>query len=205
MIKAIIFDMDGVLIDAKEWHYEALNQALGRYGFEINRQDHENIYDGLPTQKKLEMLSAAKGLPTHLHSEINQLKQQFTMELIHERCAPYPQHVHALTTLKNMEYKLAVASNSIRHTVEVMMQKSGLNHFLDAMFSASDVKNPKPHPEIYLTTIAKLELTPSECLVVEDNEKGIAAARAAGAHVLAVRDVHDVTFTAIMTRIQECK
>ena len=77
-IKAVIFDMDGVLIDAKEWHYESLNSALSLFGYEISRHDHLVTYDGLPTKKKLEMLSLENGLPTSLHAFVNQLKQQKT-------------------------------------------------------------------------------------------------------------------------------
>ena len=73
MIKAIIFDMDGVLIDAKDWHYEALNKALHLFGFGINRYDHLTMYDGLPTKKKLDMLSVQNGLPKKLHYFINEI------------------------------------------------------------------------------------------------------------------------------------
>ncbi|WP_371364212.1 hypothetical protein SRRS_50250 [Sporomusa rhizae] len=83
MIKAVLFDMDGVLIDAREWHYIALNRALQLFGFEINRYDHLVTFDGLPTKKKLEMLSIERKLPRKLHSFINLIKQQYTMELIH--------------------------------------------------------------------------------------------------------------------------
>jgi beta-phosphoglucomutase-like phosphatase (HAD superfamily) len=72
-IKAVIFDMDGVLIDAKEWHYEALNRALTVYGFGISRHDHLATYDGLPTNTKLEILSREQGLPRSLHGVIYRL------------------------------------------------------------------------------------------------------------------------------------
>ena len=78
-IKAIVFDMDGVLIEAKDWHYEALNKALRLFGYEISRYDHLVTYDGLPTSKKLEMLSLEKGLPTGLHQFINQMKQSYKL------------------------------------------------------------------------------------------------------------------------------
>ena len=79
-IKAILFDMDGVLIDAKEWHYEALNKALSHFGFLINRDAHLTTYDGLPTKNKLEKLSEAQGLPKGLHEHINKLKQKYTIQ-----------------------------------------------------------------------------------------------------------------------------
>ena len=202
-IKAIIFDMDGVLVEAKDWHYKALNRALELFGYQISRYDHLTTYDGLPTSKKLEMLSIESGLPKELHKFINEMKQIYTMEIVYAECKPRFVHEYALSKLKANGFKLAVASNSIRNTVEVMMEKSKLVHYLDQIVSASDVIKPKPDPEIYLTSIAKLGLTPQECLIVEDNENGIRAARASGAHVLVVRDVYEVNLSNIEAQINQ--
>jgi beta-phosphoglucomutase len=100
-IKAIIFDMDGVLIDAKDWHYEALNKALALFGFSISRYDHLVTYDGLPTKKKLEMLTLERGLPKGLHHFINELKQIYTMEMIFQKCKPVFYHEYALFAPKS--------------------------------------------------------------------------------------------------------
>jgi len=202
-IKAIIFDMDGVLVEAKDWHYQALNRALELFGYQISRYDHLTTYDGLPTSKKLEMLSLESGLPKELHKFINEMKQIYTMEIVYAECKPRFVHEYALSKLKAKGFKLAIASNSIRNTVEVMMEKSKLIHYIDQIVSASDVVKPKPDPEIYLTSIAKLGLTPQECLIVEDNENGIRAARASGAHVLVVRDVHEVNLSNIESQINQ--
>lgn len=109
-IKAVIFDMDGVLIDAKEWHYESLNGALATYGFTINRSEHLAVYDGLPTSKKLELLSRERGFPRALHKIVNELKQRYTLELIESQCRPRLEHVYALARLRREGYTLAVAS-----------------------------------------------------------------------------------------------
>ena len=192
MIKAVIFDMDGVLIEAKDWHYEALNRALRLFG-------HENLttFDGLPTRKKLEILSITSDLPTELHDFINELKQRFTMEIVHAQCKPRFNHEYALSRLKAEGLHLAVCSNSVRQTIEVMMEKAALAPYLDFVISNEDVARPKPDPEMYQAAIRRLGLLPEECLVVEDNENGIRAAQGAGAHVLPVREVSDVTYTAI--------
>jgi beta-phosphoglucomutase len=203
MIQAIIFDMDGVLIEAKDWHYEALNRALSLFGFSISRYDHLTTYDGLPTSKKLEMLSLEGGLPRELHAFINKMKQTYTMEIVHTKCKPRFAQEYALSSLKSKGYKLAVASNSIRHTVEVMMEKARLSVYLDAMFSTADVSRPKPDPEIYIKAIARFGLASNECLVVEDNKSGVKAARDSGAHVLVVRDVEDVNLENITSRIRQ--
>lgn len=203
MIKAVIFDMDGVLIEAKDWHYEALNRALRLFGYEISRYDHLTTYDGLPTRKKLEMLSLEGGLPRELHGFINEMKQAYTMEIVHAQCKPRFVHEYALSRLRAMGYKLAVASNSIRNTVEVMMQKARLDTYLNLMLSNEDVARPKPDPEIYRAAIAHFALAPHECLIVEDNENGIRAATGAGAHVLVVRDTDDVNIDNILNRIRQ--
>lgn len=200
-IKAIIFDMDGVLIDAQEWHYEALNNALGLFGMEISRYDHLVTYDGLPTKRKLEMLSRERGLPVALHYFLNELKQVFTMEITACRCKPSFQQQYALSRLRNDGYKIAVCSNSIRATIQLMMEKSGLLQYLDFFLSNQDVVNGKPDPEIYQKAIERLALTPQDCLIVEDNPNGIAAAKASGAHVLEVSSVSDVTLSNIQAMI----
>ncbi len=204
-IKAVIFDMDGVLIDAKDWHYEALNKALSLFGFEISRYEHLVTYDGLPTSRKLEMLSLERGLPRALHGFLNQLKQVYTMEIVNAKCKPTFLHEYALSRLKADGYKLAVASNSVRKSVVSMMDKAKLCDYLEVLLSNQDVSKSKPDPEIYTKTIDSLGLTPKECLVVEDNENGIASAKAAGAHLMVVQSVHDVTYQAIVENIQRCE
>ncbi|MGM3224115.1 HAD family hydrolase [Dickeya zeae] len=194
MIKAIIFDMDGVLIEAKDWHYDALNRALNLFGYNISRYDHLTKFDGLPTKDKLNMLSKEYSLPSELHSFINEMKQHYTMEIVHTHCKPMFIHQYALSKLKSEGYKLAVASNSIKNSVVTMMEKACLSDYLDIMLSNEDVRKGKPDPEIYITAINKLGVLPSECVVVEDNENGIRAALAAGANVLTVDEVTDVNY-----------
>lgn len=197
MIKAVVFDMDGVLIDARDWHYEALNKALALFGFEIKRDEHLSTFDGLPTSRKLEMLSETKGLPRGLHRIINRLKQDFTTEITLIRCRPQFQHEFALASLKKQGIKVAVASNSISDTVHLMMRKSNLLQYLDFYLSNEDVLEAKPSPEIYLKAIEKLELRPDEVLIVEDNDHGVAAACASGAHLMRVTDPSEVSLQAI--------
>ena len=154
-IKAIIFDMDGVLIEAKDWHYEALNKALRLFGYEISRYDHLVTYDGLPTKKKLEMLTLERSLPKELHQFISDMKQQYTMDLVYTQCKPRFIHEFALSRLKEDGYHLAVASNSIRNTVQAMMERADLLKYLDFFLSNQDVVKSKPEPENHLNAIPK--------------------------------------------------
>lgn len=202
-IKAILFDMDGVLIDAQDWHYEALNMALSLFGMEISRYDHLVTYDGLPTKKKLEMLTLERGLPERLHQFINDIKQEFTFQLAYARCKPTFNHQYALSKLQSNGYRLVSCSNSIRKTMDLMFDRAAIRTYFEFYFSSEDVKEPKPSPEIYIEAIKRLNLLPEECLILEDNENGIRAARGSGAHLLTVGNTQDVNFENITKRIQE--
>jgi beta-phosphoglucomutase len=201
-IRAVIFDMDGVLIDAKEWHYEALNKALSLFGFSISRYDHLVTYNGLPTARKLEMLSLERGLPRRLHKFLGELKQQYTMQNVYNYCRPIFAQEYALSQLKQSNYRLAVCSNSVRSSVDAMLEKSALKPYLDFYLSNQDVEKPKPHPEIYLSAFERLGLTPSECLILEDSEHGVQAAKDSGAKVMIVGSVSEVNLENIYSHIR---
>ena len=202
-IKAVVFDMDGVLVDAREWHYLALNKALELFGFAITLEEHETLFDGLPTRKKLEIITTNNGLPRGLHGFINELKQKNTIEFIHKFCRPTFKHEFALQQLKQSQYKLGLASNSIMATIDLMMEKTSLKKYLDEVISAENVVNGKPDPEIYIKIFEKLDVNPCEVVVVEDNENGIDAATQAGAHVLKVQNPGEVNIDLILGYIEE--
>lgn len=204
-IEAIIFDMDGVLIDAKEWHYHALNRALEIFGYTITRTEHLSSFDGLPTRKKLEMLTLEKGLPRGLHKFINELKQLYTVEQVYLNCKPLFVHEYALSNLKARGYKLGLASNAIKSTVDLMMEKSNLSKYLDIKLSNEDVSEPKPHPEIYLKAAEAFGIAPEKCLVVEDNHNGIVAAESAGCPLLVVQNILEVQLDRILLSIQRAE
>ena len=162
-------------------------------------------YDGLPTVMKLDMVSREQGLPRQMHDFINELKQKYTMEQVHAYCKPNFYHEYALSKLKSKGYRIGCASNSIRDSINVMLSKSELLGYMDVVFSAQDVENPKPSPDIYIKTIKALGAKPKECLIVEDNENGIKAARASGAHLLVVSDVDEVNIDNIYDAINKAE
>ena len=201
-IKAILFDMDGVLIDAREWHYHSLNKALQLFGKTITRDDHLDNFNGLPTKEKLEKLSRNRGLPRELHGLINDLKQKHTHYFIHKYCNPNFHHEYTLSKLKSEGYKLALCSNSIRNSVNLMMELSNLRQYFDITFSNEDVTRPKPDPQIYQLAMEKLGSSPDQCLVVEDNVIGIKSATDAGAFVLRVQSPKEVKYDAVKKAIK---
>lgn len=201
--KAVIFDMDGVLIDARDWHYEALNQALELFGFSIDYREHLAKFDGLPTRDKLELLSADQQLPRSLHRVINRYKQVVTNQMIVSRCRPNFQHELLLRRLKSDGFFIGLASNSIRKTIDAMLESANLITYFDAIVSNEDVTHAKPNPEIYNHIIQLSGFTPSECLVVEDSNFGVQAAIAASARVFRVTGVDDVTVDSVYAQMND--
>jgi len=190
--KAILFDLDGVLVDMPEGHYESLDKALSLFGAKITRDEHQSYFNGLPTRKKLEKLEELERLPGGLREFINSVKQTHTKEIIPKYCTPRYSTIIMLKHLKNNGYKLACCSNSLRETLHMMLQSAQIFHYFDLILGNDEVTHPKPHPEIYLKAFGHFNVKPEECIIVEDAPHGIAAAKASGATVYEVRGVDDV-------------
>jgi len=195
MIKAVLFDLDGVLVDMPDGHYESLNKALGLFGATINRDEHLNYFNGLPTRKKIDKLEEDGRLPTGLRELINSIKQKYTKEIIPKYCVPDYSKIILLKQLKNRGFKLACCSNSVKETLHLMLQSAQLFEHFDLIIGNDEVENSKPHPEIYLKTFEKLGIKPEEAIIVEDSPHGIAAAKASGAIVYEVKGVQDVSMS----------
>jgi len=200
-IKLVIFDLDGVLVEAKNIHYDALNQALGK-DYAIDWNEHLSVYDGLKTNQKLEMLTERKGLPTELHSKIWENKQKYTLQMLKELQSDETLQ-SVMNSLVECGYKIAVCSNSIRKTVLTVLSKLGIMEFMDLVISNEDVKNSKPHPEMYWKAISMMSCLPEETLIVEDSPYGLLAASRSKSHVLRVTKPQDVTYDNIFNKLIE--
>lgn len=203
-IKLIIFDLDGVLVDAKELHYEALNRALSSIDekFSINREEHLSTYDGLNTTKKLQMLSERKGLPVDAHNIVWQKKQDATIQIISD-FERDDRICNVLRKLKEEGYVLCVASNSIRDTVKMMLLRKGFMEYFDFFYSNQDVKFPKPSTEIYLKCMIKAGVSPKQTIILEDSHIGRKAAQDSGAYLCPIIDSDDVTYEKINDHIEK--
>jgi len=200
-IKIIIFDLDGVLVEAKNIHFDALNDALGEK-FSISWNEHLSIYDGLKTNQKLEMLTEKKGLPTELHKEIWNTKQKITLQKL-KQLKPSEQLIDCMSELVESNYKIAVCSNSIRKTVLTVLSKLGIMEFMDLIISNEDVKNSKPHPEMYWKAISMMGVLPEETLIVEDSPYGLLAASRSKSHVFRVKNPSEVTIENIKNKLKQ--
>jgi len=200
-VKLVIFDLDGVLVEAKNIHYNALNRALGQE-FQIHWNEHLAIYDGLKTRQKLEMLTEKKGLPSERHDKIWKSKQKYTLEILSQLSVDETL-VSLMKKLSNDGYKIAVCSNSIRKTVLTVISKLGLMEYMDFVISNEDVKNSKPHPEMYWRAMSIMECLPEETLIVEDSPYGLLAASRAKSHILRVKNPKEVAIDNIYNKLNE--
>ena len=203
MIKLIIFDLDGVLIDAKKIHYEALNLALAKVNQNliIDWSDHLSIYDGLKTSQKLELLSKNKGLSPSLYDQIWKEKQEYTESMLDK--LNYNENIYnCLHYLKSQGYIIACCSNSIANTINKSLEKIKTLDFFDLILSNEDVVNSKPHPEMYWQAMSKFRIYPEETMIIEDSPHGLKAASSSGAHVYRVKNPEDITLKNIINNIK---
>ncbi len=191
--KAVLFDLDGVLVDMREAHYEALNLALMTFGERIGEEEHEETFNGLPSRKKLAILAEDGRISTDDIETINSMKQDFTKKIIPRLCVPDPEKIDLLKTLRDSGLKIACCTNSLQDMAELMLRTAGLFESLEFVIGNDSVTHPKPDPEMYQAAMERLDVSPEETLIVEDSLYGIAAARASGATVLEVTGVEDVT------------
>ena len=200
-IKLVIFDLDGVLVEAKNIHYDALNEALGKE-YSISWNEHLSTYDGLKTNQKLDMLSERKGLPTTLHTDIWNHKQKLTLQKL-KQLEPSEVLIELMDSLVERGYKIAVCSNSIRKTVLTVLSKLGIMEYMDLVISNEDVQNSKPHPEMYWKGISMMSCLPEETLIVEDSPYGLLAAARSKSHILRVKNTKEVTLTNLNNKLTQ--
>lgn len=201
-IEGVIFDMDGVLIDAREWHYQALNEALAIFGVKIGREEHLEEFDGLPTRVKLAKLEGQGRLPMHLMGTVEAVKQRRTLSVAARNNKPNLSHLLLLGWLRARGIKIGVATNSIRSTAEFMLNGAGLTEYIGALVTNEDVEQAKPSPDIYRAACQRLGLQARYSIAVEDSKHGIQAAKEAGLQVFEVQDPSEVNLGNFMNWLE---
>ena len=202
MIKCILFDLDGVLVDACEWHYQALNRALEEVSdFKISRQEHITTYNGLPTKVKLQTLTDRGHILSEDRNKVWSRKQEITVEVINENAALDDQKCDMMKFIKSNNIKVGCVTNSIEKTANLMLEKTGQIGFMDIIVTNESVEKAKPSPEGYLLAMEKLNVSPKETLILEDSDKGFAAAISSNANVMRVSGPKEVNLKNIIHKI----
>jgi len=203
MNNAFIFDLDGVLIDSKEIHFDALNLALSEINssYAISKEEQASTYEGLSTKAKLDILSYSKGLPKEFHNVIWEKKQIYSSEMF-QVFDKDQELVSLFKLIKSFNIKIGVASNAIRDTVIGSLKSLGIYDLVDYALSNEDVSNPKPNPEIYKTMISLLGASPETTIIFEDSEIGQAAAKASLAKLFPVTERKDISIPYVSKAIE---
>lgn len=202
MKPAVIFDLDGVLVDSKELHYDALNLALKSVNekYVISKQEQESVYEGMTTRSKLDILTHTKGLPKDLHEYVWRLKQQYS-SLMFKDLPVDAELVEVFKQIKKQKIAVGIASNSIRDTLVSCLNSIGVLEYADVYLSNEDVNSPKPNPEIYNLCMLKLGSSPASTVIFEDSNIGKEAARQSGAFLVEVGSRQDLTMRFISNTI----
>ncbi len=189
----LIFDLDGVLIDAKEWHRDAFIKAYNEVtGYIIGYQFHDKELNALPTKTKIAKLDQIFNytLPTDKKDLISTLKQRYTIEAIKDNCYPNYELANLLQEANSI-YSIGCFTNSIKETTKLMLKLSALDSYIDVVLTNQDVSKPKPDPEGYIKIMNLFNCSPNNTIIIEDSPTGVEAAKASRAAVITVSNSSD--------------
>jgi len=183
-IKAILFDMDGVIVDSEPLHFEAHKKALAQFGIELTLEDYMKFGVSAGDEALYEKMSELFGVLIN-KSEISKIKKQFYREIFNEKGKMIPGVLEALRTFSK-KYKLAVVSSGSMNAIEFVLEKLDIKNYFNLIVCGEDAKRAKPFPDLYLKAIELLSLEKESCVAIEDSETGIAAAKDAGIKCIAI-------------------
>ncbi len=199
MVRAVIFDFDGVITDSEILHFRAFNAVLTQYGFQLTKPEYYKKYLGMNDADCFRALIAEGRLPIQ-EPQIKSLGQQKTR--VFEKLAKTEGKIiegvrEFLDTLSAAKVPIAICSGALRAEIELILEEAGLRNYFAVIVSAEEVTRGKPDPEGFLLALEKLNnlwpepITAERCIVVEDSHWGLKAARAAGMRTIAVTNTYD--------------
>lgn len=179
---AVIFDLDGVLIDSEALQYKAYSEVLRRFGIAVSLEEYAAHW--IAAGRGPEYAVRTYGLPMH-PDELRALKHPVYHDILRREAALMPGALAALARLQP-HFPLALATNSNRQDVSFVLEQFALRGFFTAVVTREDYQHAKPYPDAFIAAATQLGMAPGRCVVVEDAYRGVLAARRAGAAVVAV-------------------
>ena len=202
-IKAVVLDMDGLMIDSEPLHCRAYDRVLKEFGLGLSEQENSERYVGISDKDIADEMVGRYGLGLPA-AELVRRKQEAYLELLRGGVAPQPGLFELLRDLHDLGLKKAIASSSMPNEIEIVMDSLRIRSYVEVYCSAAQVERGKPAPDLFLLAASKLSVPPESCLVLEDAPAGIAAARAAGMYSIAIpsRETMAENFSQADVRLQ---
>ncbi len=185
---AVIFDMDGVIVDTNPYHKISLKQFCERYGYKLNDEELVNRIYGRTNNEWIRNLFGP--LPKERILELGEEKEALFREIYKPVIKPLAGLENFLKKLEVHNIPKAIGTSAPRSNVDFVLTGTNLTEYFPVILDQSDVEHGKPHPEIYLKTADRLKIAPQECIVFEDSLSGVESAQRAGAKVIGVTTTH---------------
>ena len=177
---AVIFDMDGVLVNSEPFYVEVEQKNFRQLGLFISSEEHQT-YQGTATDRMWQLIKERHGIVQTVE-DLVEMTNNLVTPYFHslEKMEPMPGVGNLIEKLKEKGVPLALASSSYADVIEIILQKTGLKKYFDVVVSSQMAGASKPEPDIFLLAAEKLGIQPEKCLVIEDSTNGIKAAKTAG-------------------------
>jgi beta-phosphoglucomutase len=185
---AVIFDMDGVLADTGPIHYQSWVKIAKEIGKRFSKELFKSTFgkQSIPIIRKL----VGTDYDEDLVRKWADLKEKYYREMLRDNIVPLPGVLRLLKELNRLKFKLAVGSSGPPENVDMLLNSLEIARYFNIVITASDVKNGKPAPDVFLIASEKLKILPSNCIVIEDAPVGIEAAKNAGMKCIALETTH---------------
>ena len=202
LIKLIVFDLDGVLVDTKKTHYKAFNLALKKncVGYQISFSEHIKKFEGLPTKEKINILIKENKIDKKYSKRIYLDKQSLTAKLLKKE-VKYNRKTFELFKKLKKKFNIAIATNSINSTLNTCIKNLKIEKNIDFAIGTNQIKHTKPHPEIYLKCLIKFGCMPRETLIIEDSYVGRLAAKESSCNLMPIKEIKEVNYSNIMKSV----
>jgi len=185
-LRAVIFDLDGILADSEPWWNEIDSKLLAEYGVIYRGEYHREVL-GVSYRLAVEFYKKAFGLSASIE-ELMRRRGEIATEFFANRVGLFPSTKRTLERLRDMKVRLAIATSSVSASARPFLDRHGLTPFFDGIVTGDEIERGKPDPDIYLRAAKKLGIRADACLVIEDALSGITAGKAAGMRVAAIPD-----------------